>query len=98
MVSRTGSIRVLTPNPHRADHEVDCEPGTDSDQVREQIEHAEPGENLDDAHVDRENAQRGEAEAGVPECGQVHPLERPHLVEYVVVRGGDLDGHDCGGQ
>jgi hypothetical protein len=62
----TGSIRVLTPNPHRAGREVDRERGADADQVREQVQHAGPGEHLDDAHVDREGDQGDQAEVGEP--------------------------------
>jgi hypothetical protein len=51
--SRICSIGALTPYPHRADREVDDEGGGDADQVREQVEQAETGEYLDDAHVDQ---------------------------------------------
>jgi hypothetical protein len=62
----TGSIGVLTPNPHRAGREVDGETGADADQVREQVQHADPGEHLDDAHVDQEGDQGDQAEMTEP--------------------------------
>jgi hypothetical protein len=44
---------VLTPNPCRADREIDDEGDADADQVREQVEQAETGENLDGGDVDQ---------------------------------------------
>lgn len=93
-----GSIGALTPNPHRADREVDGEPGADAQQVREQVEKPEPGEHLDYADVEHERDQRDQAEAGEPAAGQPHPLERPHLVQHVVVHDRNLDGDHRGGQ
>jgi hypothetical protein len=64
--SRICSIGALTPYPGRADREVDDEGGADADQVREQVEQAKAGENLDDAHVDQKRERRHQAEADEP--------------------------------
>jgi hypothetical protein len=64
--SRICSIGALTPNPRRADREVDDEGGADADQVRKQVEQAKPGEYLDDAHVDQQRGRRDQAETDEP--------------------------------
>src|SRR6266508_6411872 len=82
--SRTSSIGAFTPNPHRADREVDGEAGADADQVRQEVEQAEPGQHLDDADVEHERAERDQVEAREPAAGQAHRAEGPQLVQHVV--------------
>jgi DNA-binding NarL/FixJ family response regulator len=88
----------FTPYPLRADREVDQEAGDDADQVGDEVEQAQPNQHLHDADVDRQRGEGGEAEVREPLCGQLHPLERPDLVQQVVVQNRDLDGGDSGRQ
>jgi hypothetical protein len=92
------SIGAIPPDPRRADREVDDEPGGDADQVREQVEQAEPGEHPDDGDVERQRRQREEVEAAEPAGGQPSGPERPLLVQDVVVRYRQFHGGDGGGQ
>src|SRR4051812_165629 len=85
------SIDALTPNPGRADREVDGEGGGDADEVRQQVEQAEPGEHGDGGDVDDERADRDQVERQEPPGRQpaprcrAAPAERPQLVQHVVV-------------
>jgi hypothetical protein len=88
----------FTPNPLRADREVDQEAGDDADQVGDEVVQAQPDQHLHDADVDRQRGEGGEAEVRETLRGQLHPLERPHLVQQVVVQDRDLDGGDGGRQ
>jgi hypothetical protein len=90
-VSRTASIRALSPDPQGADGEVDGEPGGDPDQVGDEVEQAEPDEQLDDADVEHQRAEGDHGEVHEPAWRQAHRAERPHLVQDVVVRGGRPD-------
>src|ERR1700704_3957535 len=83
--STTCSIGGFTPNPLRADREVDDETGDDADRVGEQVIEAEPGEQLNHADVDRHGGESGQAEGGETLRGQPHPAERPYLVGQEVV-------------
>jgi hypothetical protein len=87
------SIGALTPNPRRADRVVDAEGGADADQVREQVEQAEAGEYLDDAHIDQQRGRRNQAEAEEPARRGSPMSEGPHLVEQVVVHDRHVDRH-----
>src|SRR2546423_15604105 len=64
--SRIGSIDALTPNPGRADREVDGEGGGDADQVRQEVEQAEPGEHGDHGDGDDQCAGRDQVEGQEP--------------------------------
>jgi hypothetical protein len=92
------SIRAFTPNPHRADREVDGESSADTGQIREQVEQADADEQGDDADVDQQRDRRGQAEPGEPLDRQPAAPEGPQLVQRVVVHDRDLDGHDGRGQ
>jgi hypothetical protein len=106
MVNTSCSIGAFTPNPLRADGEVDGEPGDDADQVRGQVMHAERDQQLDRDDVDRQCGETGEAEVG--EALQRQPAalsvfaalmaERPQLVQHVVGDHRELDRCDGGGQ
>jgi hypothetical protein len=92
--SRICSIGSLTPNPGRADREIDGEGEDDADQVREQVVQAEPGEELDDDHVDQQRDRGDQAVADEPTRRRAAIPEGPHLVEQVVVQDRGLDrGH-----
>jgi hypothetical protein len=85
-------MRSLSPDPQRADGDVDDEPGEDADEVREQVEQAEPGEQRDDGDVERQRAEGDQVEVDEPARRQAHGAEGPHLVQDVVVRGRRLHG------
>jgi hypothetical protein len=91
-------MNAFSPDPQRADGEIDDEPGGDARQVGQQVEQAEPGQDLHDADVERERAERDEIEVDEPARRQPHRTERPHLVQHVVVGGGRLDRHQGRGQ
>ncbi|MDG6102836.1 hypothetical protein PQF33_12050 [Dactylosporangium aurantiacum] len=102
MVNTSCSIGAFTPNPLRADGEVDGEPGDDADQVRWQVVHTERDQQLDRDDVDRQRGEAGETE--VREALQRQPAapttlpERPQFVQHVVGDQRELDGGDRGRQ
>jgi hypothetical protein len=92
------SIRAFTPNPHRADREVDGECSADTGQVREQVEQTEADEQGDDADVDQQCDGGGQAEPGEPLDRKPAAPEGPYLVQRVVVHDRDLDRRHGRGQ
>jgi hypothetical protein len=78
--STTCSIGGFTPNPLRADREVQEEGGDNADHVGEQVVHAEPDEHLHDADVDRHRGERQQAEGREALRGQPHPAGPPATV------------------
>jgi hypothetical protein len=107
MLNTSCSIGAFTPNPLRADGEVDGEPGDDADQVRGQVVHAKGDQQLDGDDVDRQRGETGEAEvrealqrqpAAGARVGPALVTERPQFVQHVVGDHGELDRGDGGGQ
>jgi hypothetical protein len=103
MVNTSCSIGAFTPNPLRADGEVDGEPGDDADQVRGQVVHAEGDQQLDRDDVDRQRGETGQTEVG--EALQRQPAavvsvvpERPQFVQHIVGDHGEFHRGDGGGQ
>jgi hypothetical protein len=88
---------AITPDPGRADAEIDQEPGADADQVRQHVEDAERGERLQDADVDADGGQGDEVEGGEPAGRQRADAKRPDLVPQVVVHDRQL-GRDRRGR
>jgi hypothetical protein len=72
------------PYPRRADGEVDEQGGSDSHEVRDEIEQAKTDENVHHDDIDHQGDQRGPVELDEPR--QCRPgAECPDLVDRVVV-------------
>jgi hypothetical protein len=82
------SIGAFTPNPLRADGEVDPEAGRDADQVGGEVVHADADQQLHHDDVDRQRGQAGEAEVRETLQRQATAAEGPQLMQDVV-------GHEC---
>jgi hypothetical protein len=92
------SIGAFTPNPLRADGEVDPEAGRDADQVRGEVVHAETDQQLHHHDVDRQGGQAGEAEVREPLQRQATAPEGPQFVQDVVGYQGEFHRGHRGGQ
>ncbi|GAA2370616.1 hypothetical protein GCM10010170_071710 [Dactylosporangium salmoneum] len=92
------SIGAFTPNPLRADGEVDPESGRDADQVGGEVVHAESDQQLDHDDVDRHRGQAGETEVREPLQRQAAAPEGPHFMQDVVGYEGELDRRHGGRQ
>jgi hypothetical protein len=85
---------AITPDPGRAEHKVDDERRGHPDHVRQQVEDAGQGEQLEDADIDGECRERHRVEGTEAARGQPAPTtrsERPDLVEHVVVHDREFD-------
>jgi hypothetical protein len=92
------SIGAFTPNPLRADGEVDPEAGRDADQVGGEVVHTDADEQLHRHDVDRQGGQAGEAEVRETLQRQATAAEGPDFMQDVVGHEGELHRGHRGGQ